>query len=76
MRRNLNWMHTILSSLNLNDEELLIFCRYAISRDPMCAGSIPSDFLARMTVAGRSSEIFTPIVDEIDTNWLKSPCFA
>jgi len=69
-------MSTILKELKLNDEELLTFCKYAISRDPMCAESVPGRLMTKMVAAGKGAELLVPSTDGINMDWLKEPCFA
>ena len=75
-RVNLAKMIILLRTLKLTDDELVTFYRYAISRDPMCAESIPGDLMTKMVAAGKGTELLVPSTDGIDEDWLKEPCFA
>jgi len=75
-RHNLANLGMILSNLKLSDEELLTFCKYAISRDPMCAESVPGRLMTKMVAAGKGAELLVPSTDGINVDWLKEPCFA
>lgn len=75
-RYNAANLRSILGELTLSEEESIAFCRYAISKDPNCAGGVPNDLIVKITKEGRAVELFTPSANAIDPNWLLEPSFG
>lgn len=75
-RHNLANLHSIFRSMDLSDEESIALCKYAISKDPNCAESFPSDLIVKMTKAGKAGELFTPDETVIDPAWFNNPSYG
>ena len=75
-RHNLANLGSIFRNMDLSDEESIALCRYAISKDPNCAKSFPSDLIVKMTKAGKAGELFTPDETVIDPAWFNNPSYG
>lgn len=75
-RHNLANLNSIFRNMDLSDEESIALCKYAISKDPNCAESFPSDLIVKMTKAGKAGELFTPDETVIDPAWFNNPSYG
>lgn len=75
-RYNLANLGSIFRNMDLSDEESIALCKYAISKDPNCAESFPSDLIVKMTKAGKAGELFTPDETAIDPAWFNNPSYG
>lgn len=75
-RRNLANLGGIFRSMSLSEEDSVALCRYAISKDPNCAETFPSNLVVKMTKEGKAGELFTPSDDKINPDWYENPAFG